>query len=109
MRKISRIAIIVTCLFSVFAFYLGNAQDFDYMNEDEGTSYDARLSPSQNISIPDYTVLECEVSQLNTKELISLPAYIFFKSNEDFIIKYKINCKNDPEQITGELFYKASS
>jgi hypothetical protein len=59
--------------------------------------------------IIDYTVLECEVTELNTKELISLPAFIFFKSNKDFTIEYRINCKNNPQQITGKLSYKASS
>ncbi len=59
--------------------------------------------------ISKFTVLECEVLELNTKELISLPSYIFFKSKKGFTIKYKINCKNNPEQITGELHYKASS
>ncbi|SEB48767.1 hypothetical protein SAMN04489761_0999 [Tenacibaculum sp. MAR_2009_124] len=55
------------------------------------------------------TVLECEIPALNTKELTSLPSYIFFKSHKDFTIQYKINCKNNPKQISGVLNYKASS
>lgn len=58
---------------------------------------------------PNMTIVECEINNLNTKDTIALPTYIFIKSKIDFTFDYKITCKNSPETIIGSLYYKASS
>lgn len=57
---------------------------------------------------PNQTVIECDFKELNTNENIAFPAFIFVKSKTNFIIKYEITCKNEPEKITGSLNYKVS-
>ncbi|MDO1498900.1 hypothetical protein Q2T40_00490 [Winogradskyella maritima] len=58
---------------------------------------------------PKFTILECEIDELNTNQSISFPSYIFVCSKSNFNIEYKITCKNEPETIKGQLSYKASS
>lgn len=52
---------------------------------------------------PKYTILECEIDELSANEAISLPSFIFYKSNSDFDIEYEINSKILPKKINGIL------
>ncbi len=56
-----------------------------------------------------YTIIECEIDELNTNQSISLPSYIFVRSKMDFKIEYRITCKNEPETIKGSLSYKSNN
>jgi hypothetical protein len=55
---------------------------------------------------PDYTVLECDVDELSANEAISLPSFIFYKSDNNFNIEYEINSKNLSKKINGILNVK---
>lgn len=55
---------------------------------------------------PEYNIVECEIAELNTNDTIALPSYIFFKNKTDFTLEYKITCKDEPETMTGALYYK---
>lgn len=56
----------------------------------------------------EYNIVECQITELNTNDTISLPSYIFFKSKMDYTLEYKITCKNEPETLTGTLYYKVN-
>ena len=49
------------------------------------------------------TVLECQIDELNSNEVISLPSFIFVWCSKDFSIEYEINYKNLPKKINGTL------
>lgn len=55
---------------------------------------------------PDYIIIECEIDELSANEAISLPSYIFYKSDNDFDIEYEINSKNLSKKINGLLNVK---
>lgn len=71
-----------------FRWLLRNIFDYNYYNDNS-----------------EYTILECHFKEINTSEVIALPAFIFFRSNEDLKIRYKISCRNLTEAIHGELLY----
>jgi len=55
---------------------------------------------------PDFTILECEIDELSANETISLPAFIFYKSDKGFDIEYEINSKKLSTKIRGLLNVK---
>jgi hypothetical protein len=52
---------------------------------------------------PNYIILECEIDELSANEAISLPSFIFYKSDNEFDIEYEINSKNLSKKINGLL------
>jgi len=55
---------------------------------------------------PNYIILECEIDELSANEAISLPSFIFYKSDNEFDIEYEINSKNLSKKINGLLSVK---
>ncbi len=51
-------------------------------------------------------ILECEIEELSANENISLPAFIFYDSDNDFDIEYEINSKGLSTKVQGVLSVK---